>query len=270
MTELQDHLHGSKIYTTIELKNGYLLIRIEESDEWKTAFCCRYRLYEFLVMPFRLNPAPASIQDMMNHILKDFQDKGVIVYIDNILIYPKNIEQYHKLVQEVLERLTKNDLVISPKKYLWAENDMEFLGYIISPDGMRMAKDKTLAIQDWHIPQLVRDIQSFLGIANLYRRFLFGFSKVCHPLTDLTKDNKKDWQWTPKMQKAFIHLKEYFMIVPILTHFNPKRQCIGETDASDYALGAILFQKELDNMLHPIAYHWRKFFPAEINYKIND
>jgi hypothetical protein len=103
-------------------------------------------------MPFGLTIVPASFQDMMNHILKDLLDKGVVVYIDDILIYAKNTEQHDKLVEEVLERLAKNDFVISPEKCFRAEKEVEFLGYIITPDGMRMAKDKTEAIQDWQTP----------------------------------------------------------------------------------------------------------------------
>jgi predicted transcriptional regulator len=96
--------------------------------------------------------APASFQDMMNHILNDLLDKGVVIYIDDMLIYAKNTEQDDKLVEEVLERLAKNDLVISPKKCVRDEKEVEFLDYIITPDGMRMAKDKTEVIQDWHTP----------------------------------------------------------------------------------------------------------------------
>jgi hypothetical protein len=221
-------------------------------------------------MPFGLTNAPASFQDMMNYILKDLLDKGIVVYIDDILIYAKNTEQHDKLVEEVLERLAKNDFVISPEKFLWAEKKLEFLGYIITPDGMRMAKDKTEAIQAWQTPQSLRDIQSFLRFANFYRRFIFGFSKICRPLTESTKGDKKDWRWTSEIEKAFVNLKECFTTMPILTHFNPKRQCIVETDATDFVLGAVLSQKEDDDMLHPIAYHSRKFSLAEINYKIHD
>jgi hypothetical protein len=116
MTELQDRNRGSKIFTKIELKNGYHLIRIKEGNEWKIAFRCHYGLYEFLVMPFGLTNPPASFQDMMNHIWNDLLDKGVVVYIDDILIYAKNTEQHDKLVEEVLARLANNDLVISPEK----------------------------------------------------------------------------------------------------------------------------------------------------------
>jgi hypothetical protein len=119
MSELQDRVRDSKIFTKIDLKNGYHLICIKEGDGWKTAFRCRYGLYKFLVMPFGLTNAPASFRDMMNHILEDLLDKGVIVYIDDILIYAKNEEIHDELVKEVLERLAKNDLVISLEKCVW-------------------------------------------------------------------------------------------------------------------------------------------------------
>jgi 2C-methyl-D-erythritol 2,4-cyclodiphosphate synthase len=100
-------------------------------------------------MPFGLTNSPATFQDMMNHILKDLLDKGVVVYIDDILIYAKNKEKHDELVKEVLERLAKHDLVISPEKCNWSVKEVEFLGYIITPEGMRMAEYKTLAIQEW-------------------------------------------------------------------------------------------------------------------------
>jgi hypothetical protein len=97
-----------------------------------------------------------------------------------------------------------------------------------------------------------------------------GFSKVCRPLTESTKGDKNDWQWNPEKEKAFVSLKERFTTAPVLSHYNPKRQCIVETDASDFALGAVLSQKGPDEILYPIAYHSRKFSPAEINYEIDD
>jgi hypothetical protein len=126
----------------MDLKNGYHLIRIKEGDEWKIAFRCQYGLYTFLVMPFGLMNAAATFQDMINHIFRDMLDQGVIAYIDNGLIYAETEEEHDKLVKEVLKRLEENGLVISPEKCVWASNKVEFLGYIISEDGIEMAKDK--------------------------------------------------------------------------------------------------------------------------------
>jgi hypothetical protein len=113
-------------------------------------------------------------------------------------------------------------------------------------------------------------VQSFLELANFYRRFILGFSKICCPLTESTKGDKKDWEWTPDMEQAFVDLKKRFTPAPILTHYSPECQCIVETDASDFALGAVISQKSSDDKLHPIAYHSRKFSPAKINYEIHD
>jgi hypothetical protein len=168
MNELQDRIIGSRMFTTIDLKNGYHLIRIKEGDEWKTAFRCRYGLYEFLVMPFGLTNAPVTFQDMINHIFRDLLDNGVIAFIDDILIYAKDEEEHHRLVEEVLKQLSQTDLVIFAEKCTWSTQRVEFLGYVITPEGMEMANDKVETIQSWQIPQSLRDVQSFLGFANFH------------------------------------------------------------------------------------------------------
>jgi hypothetical protein len=131
-----------------------------------------------------------------------------------------------------------------------------------------MAKDKTKAIQEWETPKSLWDVQSFLGFDNFYRRLILGFSKICRPLTECTKRDKKDWEWTPDMKKAFVDLKERFTTAPILTHYSPEHQCIIETDASDFVLGAVISQKSSNDKLYPMAYHLRKFSSAEIHYEI--
>jgi hypothetical protein len=133
-----------------------------------------------------------------------------------------------------------------------------------------MAQDKVQCIRDWECPRSLRDVQSFIGFANFYRRFIEGFSKIAKPLSDSTKGSPKDWVWTDAMTKSFEKLKHCFMTAPILTHFDPNRECIVETDASDFALGGTLSQTAEDTKLHPNAFHSRKFSPAEINYEIHD
>jgi hypothetical protein len=184
MSELQDRVRGAKFFTKMDLKNGYHLIRIKEGDEWKTAFRCRYGLYEFLVMPFGLTNAPATFQDMMNHIFRDMLDQGVIAYIDDVLIYAETEEKHDELVKEVLKRLEENGLVISLEKCVWAKNKVEFLGYIISEDGIEMAKDKVETVLVWETPKSLKETQAFLGFANFYRQFIKDFSKICRPLTE--------------------------------------------------------------------------------------
>jgi len=124
-------------------------------------------------------------------------------------------------------------------------------------------------IRAWSTPEKVVDVQSFMGFANFYRQFIKGFSKIAKPLTDLTKKGMQ-WMWTPSCQDAFDKLKERFTTGPILTHFDDTRQTKLETGASDFALGDVLSQLCVDEKWHPVAFHSRKFSPAEINYDIHD
>ena len=132
-----------------------------------------------------------------------------------------------------------------------------------------MTSTKVEEIRARSTPEKVIDVQSFMGFANFYRRFIKGFSKRAKPLTDLTKKGIK-WTWTPSCQEAFDKLKKMFTTGPILTHFDDTRPTNLETDASDFALGAVLSQLCQDDKWHPVAFHSRKFSPAEINYDVHD
>jgi hypothetical protein len=218
MSELQDRLRGAKIFTKIDLKNGYNLIRIKPRDEWKMAFKTRYGLYEYTIMPCGLSNTPATFQNMMNHIFRDLLDLGLIVYLDNILIYAEAEEEYEYIVTDMLKRLAENGLAISQDKCFWSTTQVDFLRYVISKDGIEMAQDKVQCIRDWERPRSLRDVQSFLGFANFYRRFIEGFSKIAKPLSDSTKGSPKDWMWTDVMTESFEKLKHCFTTAPIHTH----------------------------------------------------
>jgi len=269
MQELQDRVQGAQWFTKMDLKNGFNLIRIREGDEWKTAFRTRYGLYEFQVMPFGLTNAPSTFQDMMNHVLSDMLDVGVLAYMDDILIYAKSEEEHDRLVRGLLERLQQNGLAVSPEKCVWKAHEVEFLGYTIGRRGISMSRDKVEAVLSWERPSSLKEVQSFLGFANFYRRFIQDYSRVARPLAELTKKDNP-WNWTSEAEKAFEGLKKRFTTAPILSHFDPTRPVIIETDASDFAIGAILSQRDEEKRLHPIAFHSRKFTPAEINYEIHD
>jgi len=131
MQELQDWVQGARWFTKLNLKNGFNLIRIREGDEWKTAFRTRYGLYEFQVMPFGLTNAPSTFQDMMNHIFSDMIGLGLLVYMDDFLIYAKTEEEHDQRVKKVLRRLQENQLVVSPDKCVWKTQEVEFLGYVL-------------------------------------------------------------------------------------------------------------------------------------------
>jgi len=207
----------------------------------------------------------------MNHVLSDLLDVGVLAYMDDILVYAKTEEEHDLLVKEVLRKLKKNGLAVSPEKCVWKAQEVQFLGYVIGRDGIKMAKEKVEAVLECKQPKSLTEVQSFLGFANFYRRFIPDYSRVARPLMELTKKEKKgEWNWNPEAQAAFEELKQRFTTAPILAHFAPAKMVIIETDASDFALGAVLSQRDEENRLHPVAFHSRKFQPAEINYEIHD
>ena len=274
MTELREQVAKAKIFTKLDLRHGYNLIRIAEGDEWKTAFRTKYGLFEYLVMPFGLCNAPASFQAMINEVLRELLDEGVIVYIDDILIYSVTEEEHITLVQRVLGKLKKAHLCVALDKCRFHVSEVDYLGYVISDKGISMSQEKVRAVKAWNPPDpkattAVKWAQEFLGFANFYRRFIEGFSKIAKPLSDLTKKDQK-FEWTSACGQAFETLKSRFCSAPILVHFLSERPTVIETDASDYALGAVMSQDCNDGRLHPVAFHSRKFKPAEINYDIHD
>jgi len=181
-------------------------------------------------MPFGLANAPAAFQNMINEVLRDLIDQGVVAYMDDILIYSSTEDEHVHIVTSVLRLLQENGLAVALEKCEWHTSKIEFLGYIISADGVSMAEDKVQTLLEWAPPTNVMTVQSFLELANIYRRFIEGFSKICKPLTDLTKKGIR-WQWTEEAHNAFEMLKRRFTTAPILRHFDPALPTVMETDA---------------------------------------
>jgi len=190
------------------------------------------------------------------HFLSDLLDVGVLAYMDDILVYTKTEKEQDRLVKEVLERLQKNGLAVSPEKCVWKVQEVEFLEYVIGRNGIKMAEEKVQAVLEWKTLESLTEVQSFLGFPNFYRRFIQNYSRVAQLLTELTKQEKKEgWAWIQGAQAAFEELKQRFTMAPILAHFDPNRPVIIETDMSNFALGAVLSQRDEANRLHPVAFH---------------
>ena len=187
-------------------------------------------------MPEGLTNAPAAFQRFMNDIFVDMIDINVIVYLDDILVYSDDLTEHKCHVREVLRRLRANGLFARADKCEFHVTSCEYLGYMLSPDGLTMAQNKVQIIQDW--PELckVKDIQSFLGFANFYHRFISEYSRIVVPLTHLTHMNIP-WNFTDECCSAFNTLKKAFTTAPVLTHWIPDTQITVETDASDYEIG---------------------------------
>jgi len=269
INETMDQLKDATIFSKIDLKGAYNLIRIAEGDEWKTAFRTRYGHFEYLVMPFGLTNAPATFQAFINDVLREYLDHFVVVYLDDILIYSKSKEEHIEHVRKVMKTLLDAQLQAKLSKCEFHKDRVEFLGFVISKEGISMDPKKVQTIQEWKSPSSVHDIQVFLGFANFYRRFIKNFAKEVAPITRLLKKDTK-FQWDDNAEQAFLKLKEIFTKGPLLRHFNQEKRCIIETDASKTAIGAICSQECEDGLVRPIAYYSRSLTPAERNYHVHD
>lgn len=252
----------------LDVANAYHRIRIRKGDEWKTAFNTKYGHYEYLVMPFGLTNAPAIFQELMNDIFHDMIDITVIVYLDDIIVFGKTKEETIAATKKVLQRLRENHLYCKAKKCEFLVQEIDFLGFHISNKGVTMDQHKVMAIKEWPIPKNVKDIQTFMGFCNFYRKFIEGFSRICVPINHLLK-KKIEWNWGEEQQTAFDTLKERFTTAPLLIWPNFNKPYVVEADASNFARGAILSQ-EVDGQLHPIAYISKSLTDPETKYDIWD
>jgi hypothetical protein len=276
VSDLLDRVQGCKYFTALDLKNAYNLVRVREGDEWKTAFRTHLGLFEYTVMPFGLTNAPAVFQAFIQDTLRDLLDVVCVVYLDDILIFSRTQEEHDENTRRILERLQRAGLFANAKKCEFDRSEVSYLGFIISTDGIKMDPKKLSTITDWPEPRSVRDIQSFLGFANFYRRFIHCYSSIVHPLTRLTQSSASSIPRLPgsflstDARIAFQSLKRAFTSAPVLQHFDPTLPCTVMTDASDFALAGIILQPDPNGVLHPVAFYSRKFTPAEINYEVYD
>ncbi|MBW0505190.1 hypothetical protein O181_044905 [Austropuccinia psidii MF-1] len=227
-----------------------------------------YGSYEYLVMPFGLINAPASFQNLVNDIFADFLDVFVVVYLDDIMVFSSSEEEHIKHVTSVLQRLREKNLFAKASKCVFHDSSVEYLGYVVSSDGLKMDSSKAQQILNWPQPKNIKALQYSLGFANFYCCFIKNYSKKITALTSLLKKDCP-FIFNEEALSQFQILKEAFKIAPILSHFNPSLPTIVETDASDYALGAVLSQVN-DSGNHPIAFDSCKLLPADLNYEIHD
>ncbi|MBW0579247.1 hypothetical protein O181_118962 [Austropuccinia psidii MF-1] len=268
MNQLLSIFNGSTIFSKIDLCGAYNILRIKERDEHLTSFRAKYGSYEYLVMPFGLTNGPASFQNLVNDIFADFLDVFVVVYLDDMMVFSSSEEENVKHVASVLQRLSDNNLFAKASKCVFHASSVEYLGYVVSSDGLRMDSSKVQQILNWPQPKNIKGLQSFLGFANFYRHFIKNYDKKITSLTSLLQKDS-NLIFNEEALSQFQSLKEAFTTSPILSHFNPSLPAIVETDASDFTLGAILSRVN-DSGKHPIAFNSCKVLPAELNYEVHD
>ena len=270
MSSAFELLQGATVFTKLDLRNAYHLVRIREGDEWKTAFNTSSGHYEYLVMPFGLTNAPSVFQALVNDVLRDMLNQFVFVFLDDILIFSKSLSDHVIHVRRVLQRLLENQLFVKAEKCEFHQHTVAFLGYVISPGAIQMDQQKVKAVLEWSAPSTRQKLQSFLGFANFYRRFIRNFSTLAAPLTALTSPAVR-FTWSPGAEEAFQGLKRRFTSAPILIQPDPNRQFIVEVDASEVGVGAVLSQRSAkDNKVHPCAFLSHRLTPAEQNYDVGN
>ena len=266
--ELFDRLQGAKYFSKIDLRSGYHQIRIAEGDEAKTAFRTRYGHFEFLVLPFGLTNAPGTFMHLMHETFRQHLDNFVLVFLDDILIFSKTLEEHERHVKQVLDTLRAEKLYAKESKCDFFKTEVEFLGHLVGREGVRMMEDKVKAIGEWPTPCKVGDVRAFLGTAGYYRKFIRDFSSVAAPLSNLTKEDTK-FEWGPPQAAAFRALKQAIAQEPVLILPDPSLPFVVHTDASGFATGAVLSQDQGQG-LQPIAFLSKKMLPAETRYPVHE
>jgi len=185
--ELVDNMGSKQVFTKMDLWWGYNNVRIKEGDKWKAAFTTHVGSFESVVMFFGITNLPATFQAMMNEILRDMINEGkVAAFVDDVLVGMETEEGHNEIVEEVLRRLEESDLYVKPEKCVWKVKKVPFLGVVMGEEKVEMEEDKVEGVLKWPMPQWVRDVRKFLGLANYYRQFVKDFAKVALPMNRLT------------------------------------------------------------------------------------
>ena len=263
LEDMLDELHGSKVFSKIDLRSGYYQIRIREGDEWKTAFKTKGGLYEWLVMPFGLSNAPSTFMRLMNQVFRPYIGKFVVVYFDDILVYSKNEHEHQDHLTQVMLVLEREKLFGNLKKCSFFTPEVTFLGYIVSEDGIKVDEGKVEAIRSWPIPKSIHDVRAFHGLASFYRRFIRNFSTIMAPMTEVIKGTS--FIWNPKAQSAFEDVKAKLTQAPVLSLPCFSKVFEVECDASGVGIGGVLTQEG-----KPLAFFSEKLCDSRRKYSTYD
>lgn len=263
--DIIDQLGGAKFFTVMDLLSGFHQISLRPEDRYKTGFSVFNSHYEFNALPYGLINAAPAFQRIMTSVLCGLVGEICFVYIDDIVVYGRTMEEHNKNLDTVLERLNRNKLKVKPSKCHFLKEEIRYLGFLISNLGVKMDPKKTEAIRNFVEPKNEKQLRSFLGLANFYRHYISNFSSIARSLFDLLK-KKVMFEWSDKCQLAFNKLIEKIADDVILQYPDFTKTFHLTTDSSNYGLGAVLSQKDDNGYDRPISFISRALNDAERNY----
>ena len=259
--EILDNLGKCTYFTTLDLAQGFHQIEMHPDSIEKTAFTVNNGHYEYLRMPFGLKNAPATFQRMMDNVLREYQYKTCFVYMDDIVIFSKSLQDHLIHLEQIFKKLKETNLKVQLDKSEFLRKEVNFLGHVITPDGITPNPIKIQAIQKYPIPKTVKEIKSYLGLVGYYRKFIPNFARLTQPMTKCLRKNEKINISDPSYQEAFEVTKEAICNAPVLIYPDFSKPFTLTTDASTVAIGSVLSQSD-----RPVAFYSRTLNSAEKNY----
>lgn len=267
--DMLETLSGCQWFSSLDLASGFWQVELSPKDREKSTFITRFGTFEFTVMPFGLCNAPATFQRLMDTVLRDILWQFVVVYIDDINVGSKTFDEHLQHLEQVFLRLEQAGLKLSPEKCFFFKDKIPFLGHVVSREGIQTDPEKLRTIKEFPVPNDLTQLRGFIALASYYRKFVKGFSSIAEPLNRLLKKNTP-YIWSKDQHDAFEKLKTCLMTPPVLAYPNFEKPFILYTDASTFALGAILSQKNENNRECVIAYASRTLNKHERNYSITE
>ncbi|WVY89974.1 hypothetical protein V8G54_035488 [Vigna mungo] len=263
--DLLDELHGSMVFSKIDLWSGYNQVRIEDDDIHKTAFKTHRGHFEYLVMPFGLTNASATFQGLMNDVFKDYLRHFLLVFFDDILIYSKDLPHHLSHLHRVLLTMRQNSLYAKKSKCYFGVERVKYLGHFITKEGVSTDPAKILVVQNWPIPTSLKQLRGFLGLVGYYRRFVWGYGSIARPLTNMLK--KDSFYWSEETKASFQSLKDYLTQSPVLALLNFSKVFVVEVDASGCGIGVVLMQDHhpIDFISRPMLYLDKNLWTAKLS-----
>jgi transposase InsO family protein/predicted aspartyl protease len=263
--DVLEALQGAKFFTTLDLQSGFWQIPMREKDISKTAFCVPHGHYEFLKMAFGMSNSTATFQRAMTELLKPLLNDGVVVFVDDIVIYSDSLPGLFYTMQRVFELLREDNLTLNPEKCELFRTEVTVLGHRVSAQGIQPLEDKVEAMETWPTPKNKKEMRSFLGLCNYYRQYVVDFAKVAAPLHKLTGKLAR-WEWSEREEEAFVNLKSAMQTTPVLMLYDPHKPVMVDCDSSNYALGGVLVQRDNDGNEKPVAFYSRCLSRTEAVY----